>query len=78
MENRAPSRRSGQRVAATAGRAFAAGDKPCLHPGRGTGDPPRGRSVTFRFLIMEDVDGPRPPVTGLSGETVVQEPLVVV
>jgi hypothetical protein len=29
--------------------------------------PARGQSVTFRFLILEDVPSPRPPVTGLAG-----------
>ncbi|MGQ0721114.1 MAG: hypothetical protein ACT4PE_06005 [Candidatus Eiseniibacteriota bacterium] len=29
--------------------------------------PVRGEEVTFRFLIMEDVPSPRPPVSGLAG-----------
>ncbi len=33
-----------------------------------TGEYPRvGQTVTYRFLIMEDVPNPRPPVTGLTG-----------
>ena len=34
----------------------------------GTGEyPEHGYPTTFRFLIMEDVDAPRPPVTALQG-----------
>jgi len=32
--------------------------------------PTHGLPTTYRFLIMEDVDSPRPPVTGLTGVVV--------
>ncbi|MGH2571552.1 MAG: hypothetical protein ACRDGR_10015 [bacterium] len=36
-----------------------------------TGDyPVHGQAIEFRFLVMEDVPSPRPPVTGLSGVTI--------
>jgi hypothetical protein len=32
--------------------------------------PARGETVTVRFLVMEDVASPRPPIAGLSGVTI--------